>query len=400
VTAPSKPFGRVLVCVTEDWFVLSHFKPLLRALLRVADEVVVAARDNGRLAEVAALGVRTIAFDFARKSTAPHVVVATARRFRHLIETERPDAVHMIALKPIVLGALALRGKPATAVGVHLTGLGHLAVTTTPFGRLLRGAALSQVRALLRRPNAHLFVENEDDLVFARPSNSHHGTASHDSATSHDDATSHQYAATLLGGAGVDPAHFAALPQGDGPLTIAYVGRLVRSKGVDVLINAVRLLKAAGVPVHLSLYGDIDADNPDAVTRSEIELWQRDGLASWAGHVTDVRIAWAKADVAVAPSRGGEGLPRSVLEAAACARALVATDVPGCRRFIRNGIDGLLVAPNDAVALSDALARLAGDPSLRRTLAAAARQRVLDGFTEHHVEAMVEKAYRERLSVR
>jgi glycosyltransferase involved in cell wall biosynthesis len=382
VTARAKPFGRILVCVTEDWFVLSHFKPLLRALLRVADDVLVAARDNGRLAEVAALGVRTVAFDFARKSTAPHVAFATARRLRHLIETERPDAVHLIALKPIVLGALALRGRSATAVGVHLTGLGHLGVTTTPAGRLLRTAALSQVRALLRRPNAHLFVENEDDLVFARTSASHSDTA------------------TLLGGAGVDPDHFAALPQGDGPLAIAYVGRLVRSKGVDVLINAVRLLKASGVSVHLALYGDIDADNPDAVTRPEIELWQRDGLASFAGHVTDVRVAWAKADVAVAPSRGGEGLPRSVLEAAACARALVVTDVPGCRRFVRHGIDGLLVAPNDAVALSDALARLAGDSSLRRTLAAAARQRVLDGFTEHHVEGLVEQAYRERLSVR
>lgn len=360
--------------MTEDWFVLSHFKPLLRALNAVADDVVVAARDNGRLGDVARLGVGTRAFDFARQATAPHRLWATARALGRLIERERPDAVHLVALKPIVLGAIALRAFPSLPVGVHLTGLGHLGVTDQFAGRAMRHASRFLLRSLLARPAAHCFVENEDDLAWADP------TATPDNST-------------LLGGAGVNPDHFAAAPHQSGPLAAAYVGRLVRSKGVDVLIEAARLLRVSGAPVHLTLYGAIDQDNPEAFTRHELDGWQRDGLVSWRGPIADVRVAWRDADVAVVPSHGGEGLPRTLLEAAACARALIVTDVPDSRRFVRDGREGLVVPAGDAVALSQALARLAGDPALRRFMGDAARRRVLDGFTEDHVETDIRRAY-------
>jgi glycosyltransferase involved in cell wall biosynthesis len=369
-----KPYGKILLAVTEDWFVLSHFKPLIRALRSCAAEVVVAARDNGRLKDVAALGVRTIDFDHARKSSDPRVVVATAKRLRALIDAEKPHAVHLIALKPIVLGAIALRQRPDLAVGVHLTGLGHLGVATSLKGRVLRGGVLTLLRSLLRRDRMRLFVENEDDLSQV--------------------GASAAGKTVLLGGAGVDPAHFTALPHRDGPPVAAYVGRLVRSKGVDVLIEAARHLRAARAPVQLRLYGGIDTENPDAYTRDEIETWQRDGLASWGGHVQDVRDVWRDADIAIAPSRGGEGLPRAVLEAAASARALIVTDVPGNRRFVRDGIEGRVVAPGDAAALAHAIGDLAGDAARRRDMGEAARRRVLDGYTEADVEVAVATAYR------
>lgn len=374
MTTEARPFRKILVCATEDWFVLSHFRPLLRAFHRLADDVVVATRDNGRLAEIATLGATVRPFDFARKATAPGTILTTARRLSTLIAAERPDAVHLIALKPIVLGALALRRHPAVRVGIHLTGLGHLAVTQRPAGRVMRAGSLALMRSLLRRDNAWLFVENEDDLRFA-------------GATALDHAT-------VLGGAGIDPDHFAPLPQRDGPASVAFVGRMIRSKGVDVLVEAARLLRASGSPVHVKLYGGIDTDNPEAYSRDEIEQWQRDGLASHAGRIDDVRMVWRDADVAVVPSRGGEGLPRSVLEAAACSRAMIVTDVPGCRRFVRDGIDGLVVPPDDAPALAAALARLMGSTSLRTTLGKAARRRVLDGFTEVDIEVALDGAYR------
>lgn len=374
MTANALPFRKILLVVTEDWFVLSHFKPLIRGLRASADDVVVATRDSGRLREIAALGVRTIDIDLARRATDPRLVLSTAQRLGALIAREQPDAVHLIALKPIVLGALALRGRRDLAVGVHLTGLGHLGIATSFKGQLLRRGVFTLFRALLRRSRARLFVENEDDLQHAPP-------------------TARQ-AAVVLGGAGVDPVQFAALPHPDQPVA-AYVGRLIRSKGVDVLIDAARILRAANTPVPLRLFGGIDTDNPDAYTRDEIEAWQRDGLASWEGHVDDVRTVWRDAAIAVAPSRGGEGLPRAVLEAAASARALIVTDVPGNRRFVRDGIEGFVVPADDAVALSRALAMLAGNGARRRAMGDAARQRLLDGFTERHVEAAIIAAYRD-----
>jgi glycosyltransferase involved in cell wall biosynthesis len=153
------------------------------------------------------------------------------------------------------------------------------------------------------------------------------------------------------------------------------------------------LLAARGVPLAIELYGKIDADNPEAISEQQIAAWQREGRARWFGHIADVREVWKRADIFVMAPRGGEGLPRALLEAAACGRPLVVTDVPGCREFVRNGIEGFVVPPNDPSALADALATLIMDGALRERMGTAARLRVLDGFTEADVMGAIQKAY-------
>ena len=373
---------KIAVCITEDWFALSHFKPLLRSLKSVAREVVVITRTSGRQDELAALGVRVVAFDYLRSSTGVIDTVATVRRLATLLKEERPDAVHLIALKPIVLGALALVGRRDLPIGVHLTGLGLLSIASGPKQRAVRRVALSVVGRLLVRPRAHLFVENEDDLAMLRR-----------------DAADPGPRVTVLGGAGVDPDRFAMTPlPGHEPPVIAYVGRMVKSKGVDVLVEAMRLLQTRGVAACVDLYGMIDRDNPEAISAARIAAWQDAGLCRWHGHVDDIAGVWRGADVFVMATLGGEGMPRAMLEAAAIGRPLVVTDVPGCRQFVRDGIEGFVVQPGDARALAGALHRLASDAGLRRTMADAARARVLDGYTEAHLEAAVAAAYRRMLA--
>jgi glycosyltransferase involved in cell wall biosynthesis len=143
----------------------------------------------------------------------------------------------------------------------------------------------------------------------------------------------------------------------------------------------------------LELYGRSDEGNPDAVPAEAIAQWCAASGARWQGHVDDVRQVWKSADFYVLAARGGEGLPRALLEAAACARPLIVTDVPGCRHFVRHGLEGLLVKPDDVGGLADALARLAHDPELRQRMGAAARLRLLHGFTEAHVMQALRAAY-------
>ncbi|MGE0766787.1 MAG: glycosyltransferase [Hyphomicrobiaceae bacterium] len=373
-----REIGKVLVACTEDWFVLSHFEPLLRRLRKMARQVVVVARSSGRMAELESLGCRTVALDYGRSSMNPVREARTVRHLASVVAAEKPDVVHLIAMKPIVLGGLATAWTRPPHTVIHLTGLGFLAISETAKARLARNAALRVIRGVLRRQGSWLLIENPEDLAFLEAGGVDAGTRF-----------------TMLGGAGIDPEAFSPPAHLENPVPVAaYVARMIRPKGVDVLMEAGDLLARRGVPLTIELYGETDEGNPEAITADRLTAWANGGNRLYRGFTRDVAAVWRHADIFVLPARSREGMPRALLEAAACARAAVVTDVPGCRTFVRDGIEGLVVPPGDANALADALQRLALDPALRAGLGAAARRRVLDGFTEQHVEDGIEQAYR------
>ena len=199
---------------------------------------------------------------------------------------------------------------------------------------------------------------------------------------------------SILGGAGVDTDHFTALPTPhNNPVRLAFVGRLVWSKGVDVLIEAMDIVKARGVSVQLDLYGAPDEDNPRSLTKAQLDIWNGRTDVDWHGRSENIVEVWQQADIALVPSRGGEGMPRAMLEAASCARPLIVTDVPGCRHFVRDGVEGYIVPPENPQALAKAIRRLAGDKELCEKMGKAARQRVLEGYTEEKVIRAVADVY-------
>ncbi len=376
--AVPKPLGRIMLCVTEDWFALSHFQSLIQILVSLADDVLVVARSSGRHSEIEALGARFENFDYKRGSLNPAREALTARALATVIRKHKPDALHLIAMKPILLGGLARRLASVPHTVVHMTGLGFMGVTQTAKMRAFRWVLQRHVAAILRQPQNWLMIENTDDLAFLEAG----GTRVPDRHT-------------VLGGAGIDPNAFPVQPEPNNKIaTAAYVGRMIRSKGVDVLMEAARDLKQRGVPLMLDLYGPSDADNPEAVPLAELDTWTALGLGRWRGPTHDVASVWRSTDIYVMPTRGGEGLPRSLLEAAACGRPLIVTDVAGCRSFVRDGVEGFVVPPGNSSALAKALAILAADPDLRRRMGRAARTRVLDGYTIPQVAAQYEAAYR------
>lgn len=371
----NKPlFAKILVAITEDWFLLSHFRPLVAELRQLAREVVVVTRTSNRIAEVQRLGVRTIELNYNRSSMNPMREAATVRQFAHILRAEQPDVLHLIAMKPIVLAGLAgaLAGVPHTVV--HITGFGYLAVSPKLKSRIAHASALAIARRVLNRADNWLIAENPDDAaLLAGP----------------------ETRVTILGGAGIDPEQFPALVPPAAQLPVAaYVGRMIRSKGVDILMSAAEILTSRGVPLAIELYGRSDDGNPEAVPTSVLTAWSSSPHRRWFGHTSDVAAVWRRADIFVMPTRGGEGMPRALLEAAASRRPVIVTDVPGCRHFVRNGVEGLVVPPGDAEALANALERLVLDAELRDKLGAAARHRVVNGYTEADIRAAVAQTYR------
>jgi len=188
----------------------------------------------------------------------------------------------------------------------------------------------------------------------------------------------------LIPGSGVDTDALKPLPEPTGPITIAFVGRLVESKGIRTVIAAHERLCRRGRDIRLLVAGTPDPANPTSMAREEIESWTKQPKISVLGFVENIAEVWASAHIAVLPSQR-EGLPLSLLEAAACGRPLIATDVPGCRAVIRPGINGLLVPLGDADALADAIDQLAADAALRRKFGQASRELVEREFSAARV---------------
>jgi glycosyltransferase involved in cell wall biosynthesis len=376
--------NRVLVLITEDWFALSHFMPLLRELRELSRDVVLVAGSSGQLGAVERLGIRTIPFDMRRGSLNPLVQSGVARRLARIIDAERPDVVHAISLQPMLLASLAAKraAHRPRALLLHVTGLGYAGVSRSPVAALARNTIFRLMRGASRRSQPWILAENPDDIAFVAA----RGVGREDRSA-------------LVPGAGVDPDAFPPLPPPRNEVPrVAYVGRLVRSKGVETLVAAFRRVNDRGVPLELVLYGKPDLRNPDAITPQTLARWCQIPGISWQGHTTDIPAVWREADIAVAPTLGGEGMPRAMLEAAACARPLIVSNVSGCKHFVRQGFEGQVVPPGDAEALADALISLACDPDMRRRQGALARSRLEAGYTTGAVAEALASTYRRMLA--
>ena len=199
----------------------------------------------------------------------------------------------------------------------------------------------------------------------------------------------------VIRGSGVDLDHFQPLPEPPAPpVTAAYVGRMIAIKGVATLVEAQQLLQRQGVALQLLLVGTPDPANPSSFDAATLQAWSKLPGIVWCGHRDDVREIWATAHIAVLASQGGEGVPKTLLEAAAIGRPIVATDVPGNRDIAQNGVNAILVPPGDAHAFAAALKELADDPARRRSYAAAGRTLVAERFSEEAVSAATIALYR------
>ena len=336
--------------ITEDWFFKSHFFDRAIAAVSAGYNVTVITRCRDSAREFEKYGLLTENIKFSRRGSNPITELTTIFRLRSTLKRIKPDIVHNIALKPVVLGSLAAQFAGIRNIVNAPVGMGYVFTSQESKARVLRPIVKVLIRYVLGNENRRVIIENHDDLEnlvsggFAR-----------------------RESIVLIKGAGVDVQKFSQRPEPNEPVKVIMVSRLLRDKGVYEFIGAAKIVRSRNSSVRFLLVGDIDDGNPTSMNSEEIANLANSKYVTWLGARTDIAKLLAESHVACLPSYR-EGLPKSLIEAASVGRPIVATDVPGCREVVTHMVNGLLVKPRDAQALAAAIEKLVENPKLRKSM--------------------------------
>ncbi len=369
---------KILYFATEDWVFISHFRPMAAAARACGLDVAVATRVRAHGQALAAEGYKVIALEAERSSLNPLVGLTSIARMIRIIRRERPAIVHCIGLPMVLLGGLAAWMTGQRRVVLAPIGLGFLWIERGALVSTLRETIRALVAWLCRRRGTVCLFENADDpREFG--------------------LDPYGLKVTLVGGAGVDPAAFPTAPEPPAPpVKVALVSRMIRPKGIAEAVAATQRTRALGADLELHLYGEPDPSNRTSCSEAELRRWAAEPGIHWHGSADSARV-YREHHIAMLLS-AREGLPKSLVEAAAVGRPIVATDVVGCREVVRQDREGFLVPVGDVEATARALLSLAGDAALRERLGRAAHLRFQERFTVDAVQRVVADTYRTLLS--
>jgi len=357
---------KVLLVANTDWY-LYNFRLTLAGRLRACGYDVALVSPAGAYVErIQEAGFRWLEWPVSRQSMQPFRESAAVWRLYRLYHRERPDLVHHFTAKPVLYGTLAARLAGVRAVVNSITGLGYLFIQNSLRVRLVRWWVVQLYRLAFHHPGVAVIYENEADRAFflerrlVAPAQT-----------------------TIIRGVGVDLEKFQPAPEVDGAPLVILPARMLHDKGVGVLVEAARRLKQERA-VRVALVGGNDRGNPANISEATLRAWVEEGAVEWWGFRGDMPEVYRQAHIVTLPSLG-EGLPTVLLEAAASGRPIVTTDVPGCREAVVDGVTGILVPPNDPLALAAAIEKLLDDPALRRKMGQNGRQRVVDNFSGEQI---------------
>ena len=364
---------RLVYLVSEDWYFFAHRLPMARAALQAGYEVHVATNVSRHRSILEAEGFQVHPINIYRGSIDPFDYIRAVRSVRSLYLRLKPAVVHHITLQASLVGSRAARDLMLTHINT-ITGLGSVFTSNTIRFRLARPVVSVLISRFLNQQRSIVTVENADNKASLE-------TLSVNPKLIH-----------VLPGSGIDVTHYSEIPEPNAPITVAFAGRMLEDKGLRNLVAAHALVQERGHQIELVLAGMPDPTNRNSIPLAEIEAWSKRPGVTWLGQVEDVRMVWRRAHIAVSASLG-EGLPMSLLEAAACGRPLIATDVAGCRSIARAGVNAITVRPNDPEQLATAMIELASASNLRHRFATAGRQIVETEYSTIELERHILRLY-------
>jgi glycosyltransferase involved in cell wall biosynthesis len=358
---------KLLFVVNAAWFFVSHRFALGLTAQRHGYDVHVAAPADSGEGPIMAAGMtfHPIALSRGRRGLASELKTVTS--LVALYGRVSPQIVHHITIKPVTYGSLAARFCGVPAVINAVPGLGSTHLATGLAARLQRGIIRTLLRLGASRSTVwHIFQNRDDEMEYtsagiAEPSRS-----------------------VLIEGAGVDLRTFVPKPFSVGSPVVMLPARLLGDKGVREFVDASRILRTRGIDARFVLVGGLDPDNPSAIAADEVDSWVAEGIIEWWGARTEMADVLAEAHIVCLPSYR-EGMPKVLLEAAACGRPIVTTDVPGCRDVLAGAQIGLVVPARNVPALVVALEQLIVNPADRERMGAAARTRAEAAFAVEQV---------------
>ncbi|MEY3787270.1 MAG: hypothetical protein RIQ94_224 [Pseudomonadota bacterium] len=377
----SKLPKKILFFANTDWYLFNFRLALAKHLREQQVEVVMVSPFGPYGKKLEEEGFRWIAVQMDRRSLNPLTETKLIWRLICIYNVEKPDIAHHFTIKCVVYGGLAASYVGIRGVVSSVVGLGHIYTGNNLKVRVLRPIVNQLLRFVMNGVHRRLVLQNPDDCqIFL-------------SAGLIDEDHLH-----LIKGSGVDTQRFqpdlkkSSIPQPN--LNVVFAARLLWDKGLAELIEAIKLLNSQGIIATYLIAGETDRGNPASVPNEILTEWRNIPNVILLGHVAEMTEILVDAILMVLPSFR-EGLPRSLIEAAAAGLPIVTTDVPGCREVVDHGVTGFLVPVRDSVALAEALAKLLKDPILAYNMGLAGRAKVLAEFDERIVFEKTLTVYRE-----
>ncbi len=372
-----KAKGNLLFFVTEDWYFAMHFLHFAAAAKLDGWDVCLfcntGQKGEAAMMEIANAGIRVFPIKLSRTQLTPYADLKAFLKILSFVKTWKPNVIHAVALKPIFFCDLISR-ITATPVVAMMTGLGYVYTSSSLKAKLIRPLVTRLLKWAWHNQFARFMVLNPDDALWAQENMNISGDMVH-----------------VLPGIGIDTFRFyPGKPSGE--FTVAFVGRMLRDKGLFELMQAMRLVREQGFNARLLLIGAPDISSPASVGIEQISAWQQEGLCDYLGHISDVAGMLRKVHALVLPSYR-EGMPTSILEAAATGLPCIATDVPGCRSAVINGETGILVPPFNSEAIASAVIHLIQNPDERKRMGKNAQKLVEERFSRSIVVKQMTQLY-------
>ncbi len=354
---------RLLYLITEDWYFRLHWIRLAQAARDAGFEVLLAMRVQEHDPEISRQGFKLFPINLLRRSVNPIREFLAVVELARLYRAEKPDLVYHVAVKPILYGSIAARLAGVPSVINVFAGLGYAYSSDELRAKLIRLFLKFWLSVACKSTGSLAVFQNEEDQAqLVR------------------DHVVRESQTRVIPGTGVDTDRFRPTSDERGEPIILLPCRMLWDKGVGEFLESARLVRRQKPGVRFVLVGRCDEDNPASIQSKQLHQWQEEGVIEWWGHRSDMPAILGNAAVVVLPSYR-EGLPVSLLEAGACGKPIIATDVPGCRKVVRHRVNGLLIPPKNAVALADAIVLLLEQPELRHELGRRGREIVVKEFS-------------------
>ena len=346
---------KLLFIVNAPEFFLSHRLPLALAAKEAGYCVQVATGPGAACKKISDHGLIHHCLPISRSGQNPLNEINTIVSLCRLMKRIAPDIVHLVTIKPVLYGGIAARLMRVPAVVVAVSGMGGVFVAGNAKTQVLRVFVKALYKLALGHKNVSVIFQNPDDKCAVK-----------EMVGLNEDQT------FLIRGSGVSFKDYPVSEEPEGRQVVAFAARLLKDKGIYEFIQAANILHKRGFNARFLVAGSIDSGNPSTVSEEEREQWKQKDFIEVLGYRKDISAVFGQAAIVVLPSYR-EGLPKVLIEAAACGKPVITTDSPGCRDAIEANVTGLLIPPRDAVALADAIERLLQDAELRRSMGRAGR---------------------------
>jgi glycosyltransferase involved in cell wall biosynthesis len=360
---------KILFVVNVDWFFISHRLPLAFEALKKGYDVHITCGITDKKEYLESLGLKVHPLSLTRGGTSIKSEIKALAEISKILKKINPDIAHFITIKPVLYGGIISRFLNINKKVFSISGLGFLFIKQGLKASIVRNIIKTIYKFAFSGKNSHVIVQNPDDKAVVNSIS--------------------DIPITLIRGSGVSLSQYDYIEENDQNVKVSMACRLLKDKGVFEYIEAAKILKNKRLDVEFELYGDTDLDNPASLTDKDFRKIKEDGFVKVYGFSSDIAKVFTDSNIVVLPSYR-EGLPKVLIEASACGRAVVTTDVPGCRDAIEPNHTGLLCEVKNAKSLADAIEKLILDKELRNSMGKAGR---ILAEKEFDIKKVVEKHF-------